>query len=299
MKNTTLIGWALSLAITAAGSWLATAWWLGRDLPDPAIQQRSLHSVVLGEARTYFVHLPDSYARAPAQRYPVVYVLDGTSQSMHTAASADLMARIGAMPETIVVGIPSGEARARDYTPPGMHRDGDEANAIDGEADRFLAFLQRELVPRVEREFRTRRERVLAGNSRGGLFVVYALTASPNAFDAWIANSPAMWRDDGAMVRRLEAFLRSHRDLHGALFLSLGGSENAKMTAAFRRTLAVLHEDAPAGLQWRSSITPGATHEDNARKATPIALQWLQPPGPATAPTHPGGSPPHPANIGR
>ena len=142
MKNTTLIGWALSLAITAAGSWLATAWWLGRDLPDPAIQQRSLHSVVLGEARTYFVHLPDSYARAPAQRYPVVYVLDGTSQSMHTAASADLMARIGAMPETIVVGIPSGEARAR----------GDPGEQEDAGDDHRAAKKRAALRPRLVQE---------------------------------------------------------------------------------------------------------------------------------------------------
>ena len=54
-----------------------------------------MYSSLLGEQRTYAVHLPDSYLRAPAKRYPVLYVLDGTSQSMHTAASAALMAFSG------------------------------------------------------------------------------------------------------------------------------------------------------------------------------------------------------------
>ena len=58
------------------------------------MQQRSLQSTVLGEPRAYVVHLPDSYARTPQQRYPVVYVLDGMSQSTHTAATAEVMARI-------------------------------------------------------------------------------------------------------------------------------------------------------------------------------------------------------------
>ena len=117
MKNTMRIRCLLSLVFVAAASWLATAYWFGREIPDPSIQERTFASSLLGESRTYFVHLPDSYVRSPTQRYPVIYVLDGTSQSTHTAASAEVMARIGAMPEAIVIGIPSGEARNRDYTP--------------------------------------------------------------------------------------------------------------------------------------------------------------------------------------
>ncbi|MEG2940771.1 MAG: alpha/beta hydrolase-fold protein, partial [Thermomonas sp.] len=232
MKRTIRIRCLLSLVLVAAATWLATAYWFGREVPDPSVQQRSLQSTVLGEERTYAVHLPDGYARSPKQHYPVIYVLDGTSQSAHTAASADVMARIGAMPEAIVIGIPSGDKRNRDYTPAGMRQDSDEANSPDGEAARFLGFLQRELIPRVEHEFRTSDMRVLAGNSRGGLFVVHALTTQPALFDAWIANSPALWRDDGEMVKRLQRFLRDTPDARTRLFLSLGGAENAKMTQA-------------------------------------------------------------------
>ncbi|HSD16363.1 MAG TPA: alpha/beta hydrolase-fold protein [Thermomonas sp.] len=290
MKSTIRIRCLLSLVLVAATSWLATAYWLGRDIPDPSIQQRSLVSSVLGEERTYAVHLPDSYARSPTKRYPVFYVLDGTSQSGHVAATAEVMARIDAMPEAIVIGIPSGDARNRDYTPPGMRQDADEANGADGQADRFLGFLQRELIPRVQREFRTTPRRTLVGNSRGGLFVVHALITQPRSFDAYIAHSAALWRDDAAMVARLGRVLRDRRDLRGRLFLSLGGDENAKMTAAFRKAIEVLRREAPTGLQWRALITPGAGHDDNARKATPVALQWLQQADAAASNAPAGGS---------
>lgn len=276
MNRTIRIRCVLSLILVATASWLATAYWFGRDLPDPSIQSRTFVSSVLGEDRAYSVHLPDSYARTPTQRYPVLYVLDGTSQSVHTAASAALMARIGAMPEAIVVGIPSGDKRNRDYTPPGMRQDVEQSDSPDGEADRFLAFLQRELIPQIEREFRSSGERVLAGNSRGGLFVVHAFTVEPSLFKAFIANSPALWRDDAAMVARLDHFLRGNRALRGRLFLSLGADENAKMTAGFNKAVAVLERQAPPGLRWHALKTPGAVHDDNAQKATPVALQWLQ-----------------------
>ena len=289
MKRTIWIRWMLSLVLVAAASWLATVYWFGRDIPDPSIQQRTLVSSVLGEERTYYVHLPDSYARSPSKRYPVLYVLDGTSQSVHTAATAELMARIGAMPEAIVIGIPSGDQRTRDYTPPGMRQDAEDAGSAEGQADRFLGFLQRELIPQVEGELRTTPRRSLVGNSRGGLFVVYAFTTQPTLFDAYVAHSPAIWRDDAAMVARLDRFLRKHRDLRGRLFLSLGGEENPKMTAGFRKAVAVLQREAPTGLQWQSVITPGAVHDDNARKAMPVALQWLQQTDAATSSATSGG----------
>jgi enterochelin esterase-like enzyme len=70
-------------------------------------------SASLEEMRDYLVHLPNSYGHSPNQRYPVIYVLDGSSQNVHTAASAALMARIGVTKEFIVVGIPKVDGNGR------------------------------------------------------------------------------------------------------------------------------------------------------------------------------------------
>ena len=270
--------WGLAIVsttlLTAVVTHLATRLALAPPASADGAEERALHSTVLQEERQFRVHLPASYGRDPGRRYPVIYVLDGSSQDVHTAASAALLARIGAIPEAIVVGIPNvgGDGRQRDYTPPGMRQDGDAAAGPFGRGDRFLAFLRDELIPRVERDYRTARPRMLAGNSRGALFVVYSLLAEPSLFDARFGHSPALWRDDGVMVSRLATFLASSPAPDGFLFLSLGDGENAKMTAAFERAVATLQRGAPRALRWRAEVTRGADHGTNAPLATPVGL---------------------------
>lgn len=234
----------------------------------------SMASAVLNEAREYTVHLPESYSSDGARRYPVLYVLDGQSQAGHTAESASLMARIGAMPEVIVVGVSSmgGDARKRDYTPPDMRLDTDTAGGETGSGDRFLAFLRDELIPAVERDYRTARPRMLTGWSRGGLFVAYSLLAAPMLFDARFAHSPALWRENDLIVTQLDSFLASDGLDNGFLFLSLGEKENEKMNAAFARAIAMLERHAPTNLHWSSAMTRNGIHETNARLATPVGL---------------------------
>lgn len=286
MGKRAVLAWCVSMAVTATVAWFGSLYVSERPWFAEDVRQQSMHSKVLDERRDYLVHLPETYAAAQSsKRHPVIYVLDGSSQDLHTAASAALMARIGVVEEAIVVGIPNigGSGRQRDYTPPGMRQDTDPQVTAMGEADRFLEFLEHELIPAVERQYRTTDNRTLAGNSRGGLFVVYALTARPGLFDAYVANSPALWRDGGAMVQGLDRHLRSGNTPTGRLFLSLGSEENQKMRAAFDRTVALLDRGTPKDLCWRAVIVPGAGHQDNAEKATPLALQWLGTPAPQHA----------------
>jgi hypothetical protein len=269
----TLVATLLTVVVTV---------WATRTLVEgPVLDERVVHgtvrSRVLGEEREFFVSLPESYAREPARGYPVIYVLDGASQHAHTSDSAALLARIGVIPEVLVIGAPpvDGQGRKRDYTPPGMRQDADVTKGPEGGADRFLAFLEEELIPRIERDYRTRGPRVLAGNSRGGLFVVYSLLAEPALFDARLAFSPALWRDDDAIATRLDRFLASSPSLGGFLYLSLGEGENEKMTAAFERTVAVLERRAPRALRWRAELTRGGDHGNNALLSTPVGLYAL------------------------
>jgi predicted alpha/beta superfamily hydrolase len=278
VKKWVLLSWLLTIATTAVVAWFAGLYVAERPHLGERVQQRSLRSAALDESREYLVHLPESYDRRPARRYPVIYVLDGSSQDLHTAASAVLMARIGVIDEAIVVGIPntSGPERQRDYTPPGMRQDTDEAMGATGRGDRFLLFLESELIPAVERDFRASSVRTLAGNSRGGLFVVYAMTEKTGLFDTYVANSPALWRDDAAMVSRLERFLRSHGELRSNFFMSLGSEENEKMKRAFSKAADVLNDRAPEGLRWRTFVSAEGRHANNAEMSTPVALQWAQ-----------------------
>lgn len=269
--------WLLALAGTATLSVAGTTFAriaLEDEPPVAGAIAATLQSAVLGETREYFVHLPEAYATDTMARYPVLYVLDGTSQSGHTAATASLLARIGVVPRMIVVGVPSVDekTRNRDYTPPEMRLDTDAPTSAMGEADRFLSFLGDELIGRIERDYRTMRPRMLAGNSRGGLFVVYSEIADAALFDARFAHSPALWRENEVIVNRLETALRKDSLPPGFLYLSLGADESEKMMAGFTHAVRVLERDAPVGLVWRSDLSVGGRHETNAQLSTPVGL---------------------------
>ncbi|MEW6730843.1 MAG: alpha/beta hydrolase-fold protein [Acidobacteriota bacterium] len=234
----------------------------------------TIRSSILGEDREYFVHLPEGYEADTTRQYPVMYVLDGTTQSGHTAESAALMARVGLIPPMIVVGVPSinSETRNRDYTPPDMRLDTDDAASQKGAADRFLSFLEKELVPAVEQQYRTTRPRMLAGWSRGGLFVVYSQIVAPGMFDGRFAHSPALWRENDLIITQLEQTLSTPTVPQSFLYLSLGNAENEKMTSAFRHAVGMLERSAPPTIRWKATLSVNGTHDSNPRLATPVGL---------------------------
>lgn len=235
-----------------------------------------LTSAALGEVREYTVRLPESYAREPRRRYPVVYVLDGRPLDAHTFDAAEANARDGRSPELIVVGIPNMQrgGRARDFLPPELRFTRRDGTPFTGGADRFLRFLRDELVPRIERTYRTAAPRLLVGHSLGAIFVCYSLVAAPAFFDARFAHSPAIWRDEDRVVGAVDAWLSRTRASTQYLYVSVGANEGPQLSSGYHALRAVLAaKAAAAGLRWDARVTPGAAHETNVALATPHALR--------------------------
>jgi predicted alpha/beta superfamily hydrolase len=237
--------------------------------------ERRIASTVLQETRVFTVRLPASYTREPRRRYPVIYVLDGAPLDDHTAAGAAQVAALGQAPELIVVGIPNmhGAGRARDFLPPSLSFRRRDGTPFTGGADRFLRFLRDELVPRIERDYRTAAPRLLVGHSLGAIFVCYSLTAAPAFFEARFAHSPAIWRDEDTIVAGMARTLATARSSGGFFYLSVGAKEGDGLGRLYPKLRAVLAERAAAaGLRWRADLTPDAVHETNVALATPPAL---------------------------
>jgi hypothetical protein len=155
-------------------------------------------SRVLGETRPVDVALPTSYATAADQRYPLLVVLDGESQHLLAAALVRFFASAGQLPEMIVVGVPNTD-RTRDLSPPMVEGFAPPPGLGDtfGGGDRFLAFLGDELVPLLERDYRTVPMRVLVGHSIGGTFALFALARRPGLFTGYVVMDPAAWWNRG------------------------------------------------------------------------------------------------------
>src|SRR5690606_31756899 len=180
-----------------------------------------LRAEILGEARPYLVYTPPGYD-AGDQRYPVIYLLDGDAHFHHATGVAAFLAAQNRMPPAIVVGIANTD-RSRDLTPTRQPQP-----PTSGGADRFLEFLASELIPRIERDYRTAPLRILVGHSFGGLFAVHALISRPELFDVHIAASPSLQWDGELMAKRLEPLLAGTINEH--LYFTLG-TEPAEITA--------------------------------------------------------------------
>ncbi|MEK7727591.1 MAG: alpha/beta hydrolase-fold protein, partial [candidate division KSB1 bacterium] len=102
LKKNPLAACAITLVLAVVGTVLVCDHLFGlfdRRAVSANVVFSKMPSKILKEEREVIIHLPESYTREPARRFPVLYVLDGSSQDFHTARSAALMARIGVMPE--------------------------------------------------------------------------------------------------------------------------------------------------------------------------------------------------------
>ena len=218
---------------------------------DSAFAQQQIASVMhtrhvitsqaLGEERTILVRTPPTYERS-TQKFPVLVMLDAHSpQNGMMASIIESQAFAGTMPEMILIGIQNTN-RTRDLTPTKTGR------ADSGGGDKFLDFIGQELLPFVDKNYRTEPYRIFAGHSLGGLTVVYAMTSRPHLFGGYIAASPVLHWDNNFVIKKSEELFRANKDFKKSLFISLGTEPD--YTAGFNNYKDLLKKTAPSGLDY-------------------------------------------------
>jgi predicted alpha/beta superfamily hydrolase len=236
-----------------------------------------LYSAVLGEEREVIIHLPPNYDSTTT--YPVMYVLDGSSEDRPIADKFDVLSTVGYTPKTIVVGIPNmtAENRQLNLVPPFMRIDPEDNNSPFGGADQFLSFMETELFPFIENNFSGSQDRLFTGNSRGGLLVMYSLVHKPDLFQARFCYSTPFWRQDNILVSKVSEFLSSTDTLNTFLYMSAGANENENIRNGLTRMTKTFNEKSPVGLIWHSDVTPNAVHQNNARISATIGIgKWSE-----------------------
>ncbi len=168
-------------------------------------------SAILKETRRISVRLPASYSQSAAdRRYPVTVVVDGESLLAPVAAVSDELARNGQIPESVIVGIEnvggadflsSNRKRVYDLTPPGLSVSG---SGLNEGGDLFLDFIERELLPAVDRNFRAAAPRVLIGVSSGGVLATYA-AATCSTYCAVVSLDAPIHLGENWLARKLTA----------------------------------------------------------------------------------------------
>jgi len=157
-------------------------------------QVDQIPSAVLGEARILNIYLPEGYDQDVAARYPVIYLLDGsaTEDFVHISGIVQFLTMIGRMPKTIIVGIANVD-RKRDFTFPTTVEKDRKDFPTTGGSEKFMSFLEKELLPFIDRKYRTSPDRTIIGQSLGGLFATEILLKKPGLFTDYIIVSPSLW----------------------------------------------------------------------------------------------------------
>lgn len=215
--------WTIFLSVLSI--WLAAP----AARSEPAVPAAQLSPAVVPGAYEY--RLPSRYTGktyriqvaavgpAPAQGYPVLYVLDGDAFFPVAAMAAQGMwmraEENGAVP-MLLVGVGYSDwhfldlaARAEDYTPPSedYSQTGDRLSRRFGGADAFHRFLTEELRPDLAHRFPLNpQQQNLFGHSYGGLFALYSLMKYPASFRNRLAASPSIWWNQRRILQEWPAF---------------------------------------------------------------------------------------------
>jgi predicted alpha/beta superfamily hydrolase len=240
-------------------------------------QRFTLHSAILGEDRVVFVSTPPSYDGAG--RYPVLYLTDGQFNFDEARSSAGFLSRNVLIPQMIVVGI-ANKDRTRDlYATKSDFKFGSRTIPFptSGNADKFLEFIQRELIPWVNENYRTTSLRILAGHSAGGNFALHAMRTEPMLFQAIIAISPWLAWENHREIRELEPFLAMAKTPVRALFFSYTDPihDGPDMKGDIDALSQALRKRNDPALRWATSTYPGETHDSTFVKGFYDGLRMI------------------------
>ena len=234
-----------------------------------------VESEIVGRGYHAFVMLPDGYEQHPEQSYPTVYVLDGAALFPLLVGYYHYLNLGEEIPDVIIIGISSGSDnnedrnyRSTDYT-----AETDEREYWGG-ASTFQDFLSDEMIPYVERTYRSRPDRrVIFGQSLGGQFVLYTALTRPNLFWGHIASNPALHRN-------LPFFLQ----VHGAtsfsgkpsrLFVGSGSFDDEVFRLPALRWIEHWSNNDEAPWQLKTMILDGHSHMSAPPTSFRQGMRWL------------------------
>lgn len=188
---------------------------------------RTIKSKILNEERTLNIYLPQNFDKAKS--YPIIYLLDGSMNEdfIHVTGLIQFFNQMYSMPETIVVGIANID-RKRDFTFHTDLKDLQKDYPTTGHSDQFISFLEKELKPYIQSQFKTT-DNYLFGQSLGGLLATEILLKKPEMFNKYFIISPSLWWDDESLLKQANQLLSKIPDTKKFIYVSVGKGEHPVM----------------------------------------------------------------------
>ena len=244
--------------------------------PIPKHDTFTIESEKVGETRTINVWTPPSYENNN-DSFPVLYMPDGGIKEdfPHIANTLAKLIKEKSIQPFILVGIENTE-RGRDLTGYSETKEDEQYCPLSDGAKNFRAFITQELMPEINRKYRTLNKKGIIGESLAGLFVMETFMQDPESFDFYIAMDPSLWWNDHYLVRNANDLFGKFPNKEVKLWFAGSSLEKHKYSIArYTNELAeILKNHAPNKLIWKYSYEPKEKHNSIFRATKEKALKW-------------------------
>jgi predicted alpha/beta superfamily hydrolase len=148
----------------------------------------TISSQKLNEDRQIFIGLPPSYDKNPGQKYPILLLLDGDFLFDPFQGALSYAYYWDDIPEVIIVGISQNKNNERE-----TDCMVDETTGLPSEkGESFFEFIGMELIPYIQKKYRTAPFKIIAGLDTTAAFSNFYLYKDIPVFDAYISMSPEL-----------------------------------------------------------------------------------------------------------
>ncbi len=181
----------------------------------PNTEERALYSKIMDYEYGVYVTLPRGYKNNPDTIYPTLYIIDGEQYFVYTSQPYGSLIWGNMVKEHIAISVA--------YRPGQRNWRSRDFQTTERATD-FVRFFREELIPFVEKNYRTsKKDRTLFGHSLGGQFTLYTLLKATDMFENYIACAPAVNSDILAFE---EEYAAHHDDFPVKLFLASGKNDH-------------------------------------------------------------------------
>ena len=183
----------------------------------------STHKIESKEADSileFKIALPWGYDKTKA--YPVMYTTAGGSRFEYLVHQVDWLSHVamGPMPQFIIVNVPQVTV------PSDLHP---KFVAASGVANKLqFSVIEKELIPYINKSFKTQGFNLLEGYSSNGNFVLHTYLEKAELFDGYLVHSPALELDKSGLVEKFNKLNANATNEFPSLYLSLGPFESNK-----------------------------------------------------------------------
>jgi predicted alpha/beta superfamily hydrolase len=234
----------------------------------------TITSKILGRDYQLYISFPKNYSTKDTVSYPVLYVLDGEWVFPIIRGTRAILDSEKELEDLIIVSISDADFtfRYQDYTTSlststdekvNKRSDVPKGGLISGGADKFLTSMKTEIVPFVDKNYKTNSDRGIFGHSFGGLFAAYCLVNSDGYFTRFGISSPALWWDNEKLLNQAVTQFRENKtwDIpQTKVFISVGDKEHSGIVPTMVKYSSYLEQSDYDNIELKWQIFEGESH---------------------------------------